>query len=134
MPGARMSGVLGLCFPHQRCGLPLLLMPLEAEPSSINYFKRWAVRAVTVVKIQDSGAGPGKACRTAPGRQWSLCTAAGLALKAGQHPDLGSEGVVERPKVIYNEHTRKFVMWMHIDDARCARGPHVTQEQWPTPS
>ena len=28
--------------------------------------------------------------------------------------------VAERPKVIYNDLTQQFVMWMHIDDARCA--------------
>lgn len=29
------------------------------------------------------------------------------------HPSM----VIERPKVIYNDNTRKFVMWMHIDNA-----------------
>lgn len=29
--------------------------------------------------------------------------------------DLDTSRVIERPKVIYNEATRKFVMWMHID-------------------
>jgi beta-xylosidase len=31
--------------------------------------------------------------------------------------DLHISKVIERPKVIYNKHTRKFVMWMHIDAA-----------------
>ncbi|KAL5187474.1 hypothetical protein HKD37_05G013143 [Glycine soja] len=31
--------------------------------------------------------------------------------------DLYKSNVLERPKVIYNEKTRKYVMWMHIDDA-----------------
>ncbi len=31
--------------------------------------------------------------------------------------DLHSSRVVERPKVIYNPHTGKYVMWMHIDTA-----------------
>ncbi|XP_010559132.1 PREDICTED: uncharacterized protein LOC104827628 [Tarenaya hassleriana] len=31
--------------------------------------------------------------------------------------DLHKSNVLERPKVIYNEKTRKYVMWMHIDDA-----------------
>ncbi|KAF7719546.1 Galactan 1,3-beta-galactosidase [Penicillium ucsense] len=31
--------------------------------------------------------------------------------------DLGPNRVVERPKVIYNEATRKYVMWMHIDSS-----------------
>ncbi|RDY07288.1 hypothetical protein CR513_08617, partial [Mucuna pruriens] len=34
----------------------------------------------------------------------------------GTH-DLYKSNVLERPKVIYNEKTRKYVMWMHIDDA-----------------
>lgn len=43
---------------------------------------------------------------------------AGLVLQAGQYPDLASNMVVERPKVIYNDLTEQFVMWMHIDDSR----------------
>ena len=43
--------------------------------------------------------------------------AAGLALPAGQHPDLNPSRVVERPRVLYNEGTQRFVMWMHIDTA-----------------
>lgn len=31
--------------------------------------------------------------------------------------DLYKTNVLERPKVIYNEKIRKYVMWMHIDDA-----------------
>lgn len=31
--------------------------------------------------------------------------------------DLHRSNVLERPKVIYNDHTGKYVMWMHIDDA-----------------
>jgi hypothetical protein len=30
--------------------------------------------------------------------------------------DFRDSGVVERPKVMYNAATRKFVMWMHLDD------------------
>ena len=48
----------------------------------------------------------------------STCLA-GLALRAEQHQDLAKSMVVERPKVIYNDLTQQFVMWMHIDDARC---------------
>jgi len=29
--------------------------------------------------------------------------------------DLHTSKVIERPKVIYNKHTKKFVMWMHVD-------------------
>jgi len=42
----------------------------------------------------------------------------GLALPANKTDsthDLYYKGVLERPKVIYNEKTGKFVMWMHID-------------------
>jgi hypothetical protein len=31
---------------------------------------------------------------------------------------LGEKFVLERPKVFYNVHTKKFVMYMHLDDAR----------------
>ncbi|KAF2137913.1 carbohydrate-binding module family 35 protein [Aplosporella prunicola CBS 121167] len=31
--------------------------------------------------------------------------------------DLGPDRVVERPKVIYNDSTKKYVLWMHIDDS-----------------
>jgi hypothetical protein len=44
----------------------------------------------------------------------------GLALPAeadDPQSDLHPSRVVERPKVIYNERTRKYVMWMHIDTA-----------------
>lgn len=43
----------------------------------------------------------------------------GLVLKAvpgDPEHDLHPSGVVERPKVIYNATTKKFVMWMHIDN------------------
>jgi hypothetical protein len=43
----------------------------------------------------------------------------------GQDPthDLASENVIERPKVIYNTRTKKFVMWLHQDreDYQAAR-------------
>lgn len=32
-------------------------------------------------------------------------------------PDLTEDRVVERPKVIFNEATNKYVMWMHIDSS-----------------
>ena len=31
--------------------------------------------------------------------------------------DLGPNRVVERPKVIYNKSTKKYVLWMHIDSS-----------------
>lgn len=42
----------------------------------------------------------------------------GIALSPVKgHPenDLDTGRVIERPKVIYNEKTKKFVMWMHVD-------------------
>ena len=39
----------------------------------------------------------------------------GLALKGGTHPDIDPSMVLERPKVMHNPRTGKFVMWMHID-------------------
>ena len=46
---------------------------------------------------------------------WTDC---GLALSAVDDPehDLNAKAVVERPKVLYNAKTGKYVMWMHIDD------------------
>lgn len=45
----------------------------------------------------------------------------GLALTADESENedslLRADCVCERPKVIYNEQTKKFVMWMHLDDA-----------------
>jgi hypothetical protein len=42
----------------------------------------------------------------------------GLALapvKGDTTNDLDTDRVIERPKVIYNADTKKFVMWMHVD-------------------
>ena len=33
----------------------------------------------------------------------------------GHHKDLQATEVVARPRVVYCEHTSKFVMWLHID-------------------
>lgn len=47
----------------------------------------------------------------------------GLALPAVKNDpkhDLHSSKVIERPKVIYNRTTKKFVMWMHIDSENYA--------------
>ncbi|HVM88181.1 MAG TPA: glycoside hydrolase family 43 protein [Puia sp.] len=35
--------------------------------------------------------------------------------KTDTSSDIHISRVIERPKVVYNEHSRKFVMWMHID-------------------
>ena len=46
---------------------------------------------------------------------------AGLALVAGDeagHPDLAPGGIVERPRVLYHAASRRFVMWLHIDDEK----------------
>ena len=39
-------------------------------------------------------------------------------MKQADPGDLGQRFVLERPKVFYNARTRKFVMYMHVDDAR----------------
>ena len=42
----------------------------------------------------------------------------GLVLPAVKgDPDLDPGGVVERPKVVYNAKTKKYVMWLHVDSA-----------------
>lgn len=49
---------------------------------------------------------------------------AGLALQGGNeagHPDLAAKGIVERPRVLYNAASRRFVMWLHIDDEKVPR-------------
>ena len=46
---------------------------------------------------------------------------AGLALVAGDeagHPDLAPGGIVERPRVLYHAASRRFIMWLHIDDEK----------------
>ena len=41
----------------------------------------------------------------------------GIALAKEALPaEFRDQGVCERPKVLYNQHTRKYVMWMHLDD------------------
>ncbi len=47
---------------------------------------------------------------------WSL---RGHALSPSDDPssELSAEAVVERPKVIYNERSSKFVMWFHLDSS-----------------
>ncbi|KAK3197277.1 hypothetical protein GRF29_1536g1283995 [Pseudopithomyces chartarum] len=41
----------------------------------------------------------------------------GALLSRTSSGDLGPNRVVERPKVIYNKATKKYVLWMHIDDS-----------------
>lgn len=56
----------------------------------------------------------------------------GLALPSEQkdeNSDLHYSNVLERPKVIYNEATQKFVMWLHVDShdyAKAAAGVAVS--------
>jgi len=47
----------------------------------------------------------------------STWTFQGNALTVQASGDLGPNRVVERPKVIYNASTGKYVMWMHIDNS-----------------
>lgn len=44
-------------------------------------------------------------------------TYVGALLSQTSSGDLGPDRVVERPKVIYNESTGKYVLYMHIDDS-----------------
>ncbi|KAK3384126.1 glycosyl hydrolase [Lasiosphaeria ovina] len=44
--------------------------------------------------------------------QWTLV---GAVLSRTASGDLGPNRVVERPKVIYNDKTQKYVLWMHMD-------------------
>jgi hypothetical protein len=44
-------------------------------------------------------------------------TYVGALLSRTASGDLGPSRVVERPKVIYNSSTRKYVMYLHIDDS-----------------
>lgn len=49
-------------------------------------------------------------------RDWKF---EGLVLKANEDPghDLHASKVLERPKVVYNARTGKFVMWAHVESA-----------------
>lgn len=58
----------------------------------------------------------------------------GVALKSttdDPRSDLDTGRVIERPKVIYNERTKKFVMWLHIDknNYKYSRGGVATSDQ-----
>jgi hypothetical protein len=62
-----------------------------------------------------------------PGRRYVSCysskdlahwTFRNQVMKQADPGDLGPRFVLERPKVFYNAKTKKFVMYMHIDDAR----------------
>jgi hypothetical protein len=44
-------------------------------------------------------------------------TFVGELLSLQSSGDLGPSRIVERPKVIYNDATSKWVMWMHIDSS-----------------
>jgi beta-xylosidase len=46
--------------------------------------------------------------------EWNF---AGALLSRTSSGDLGPNRVVERPKVLYNKATRKYVLFMHIDDS-----------------
>lgn len=47
-------------------------------------------------------------------------TFVGALLTQEGNGDLGPNRVVERPKVIYNSETDKYVLWLHIDDSSYA--------------
>ncbi|HTI59079.1 glycoside hydrolase family 43 protein [Mucilaginibacter sp.] len=48
-------------------------------------------------------------------KNWKYEGVALAPVKGDPSNDLDTGRVIERPKVIYNEKTKKFVMWMHID-------------------
>ena len=58
----------------------------------------------------------------------------GLALpKEAMPPQFRDEGIVERPKVLYNAKTRKYVMWMHLDDpSYCVASAGIATSDQPT--
>ena len=42
----------------------------------------------------------------------------GALLSRGQGPsDLGAGRIIERPKVLFNDKTGKYVLWMHVDSS-----------------
>ena len=47
--------------------------------------------------------------------KWKYEGVALSPVKGDTTNDLDTSKVIERPKVIYNKRTRKFVMWMHVD-------------------
>lgn len=57
----------------------------------------------------------------------------GLALPAAEDPasDLHPSRIVERPKVVYNQRTGQYVMWLHVDtaDYRYARAGVAVSER-----
>lgn len=56
-----------------------------------------------------------------------------LAEQSNEAHDLHISNVLERPKVIYNENTGKYVMWMHIDDANYTKASvGVAVSDYPT--
>lgn len=48
-------------------------------------------------------------------RDWKFKGVALAPDTLNPHSDLHTSRVLERPKVIFNERTRKFVMWLHVD-------------------
>lgn len=57
----------------------------------------------------------------------------GLALKGEKEGMLRPENVCERPKVVYNEKTKEFVMWVHVDTPDyCYAGVGVAVSDSPT--
>ncbi len=46
---------------------------------------------------------------------WKYEGIALASVKGDPANDLDTGKVIERPKVVYNKHTQKFVMWMHVD-------------------
>jgi hypothetical protein len=77
--------------------------------------KTWRVESITSWECYRCNAG-GISCYSSVNlKDWKF---EGIALepnKSDSASDLHISKVLERPKVIFNDKTRKFVMWLHID-------------------
>jgi hypothetical protein len=102
--------------------------PINAHGGGILYYKgtyywfgeikkgkTWRVPYITTWECYRTNAG-GVSCYSSENlTEWKY---EGVALApdvSDSTNDIHFSKVIERPKVIYNEKTRKFVMWMHID-------------------
>jgi hypothetical protein len=47
--------------------------------------------------------------------KWKYGGVALASVTGNSNNDLDTSRVIERPKVVYNKKTKKFVMWMHVD-------------------
>ncbi len=77
--------------------------------------KTWRVPYITSWECYRTDAG-GVSCYLSKNLlDWKFEGVALQPNKTDKSSDIHFSKVIERPKVIYNEKTKKFVMWMHID-------------------